>query len=118
VTFIRLSCGLPGRPDQSLIIARAKKQVKQMSESKRKEIMAQIQAQKKEGAKPHLSMVVIGHVDAGKSTIMGHLLHLCGFVDKKTITKYERESKNQGSSLWSLWSARPALLSRNVGASF
>ncbi len=42
-------------------------------------------------------MVVIGHVDAGKSTIMGHLLHLTGYVDRKTIHKYEREAKAKGS---------------------
>jgi translation elongation factor EF-1alpha len=25
-----------------------------------------------------INMVVVGHVDAGKSTLMGHLLHLQG----------------------------------------
>jgi len=27
-------------------------------------------------------MVIIGHVDAGKSTIMGHLLFKLGIIDK------------------------------------
>lgn len=79
-----------------LLLGRAKKQVKQMPDSRRKEIEAQIKAQQTDTKKRNLSMVVIGHVDAGKSTIMGHLLHLCGHVDKKTITKYERDSKVQG----------------------
>lgn len=74
----------------------SKKRVKQMPDSRRREIEEQIKAQQTDGAKRHMSMVVIGHVDAGKSTIMGHLLHLCGHVDKKTITKYERDSKVQG----------------------
>jgi elongation factor 1 alpha-like protein len=39
---------------------------------------------------------VIGHVDAGKSTLMGHLLFLLGYVDSKTISKYERDSKAIG----------------------
>jgi elongation factor 1 alpha-like protein len=80
----------------------AKKQVKQMPDSKRREIETQIKAeQQSEGSKRNLSMVVIGHVDAGKSTIMGHLLHLCGHVDKKTITKYERDSKVLGKGSFS-----------------
>lgn len=30
------------------------------------------------GAKPQLHLVVLGHVDAGKSTLMGRLLHDLG----------------------------------------
>lgn len=30
------------------------------------------------GAKPRLHLVVLGHVDAGKSTLMGRLLHELG----------------------------------------
>lgn len=43
-----------------------------------------------------MNMVVIGHVDAGKSTLMGHLLYLVGQVNKKTMHKYEQESKKLG----------------------
>lgn len=35
-------------------------------------------------------------MDAGKSTLMGHLLYLLGYVDSKTISKYERDSKAIG----------------------
>ncbi|EGG21453.1 Hsp70 subfamily B suppressor 1 [Cavenderia fasciculata] len=42
--------------------------------------------------KSSLNMVVIGHVDAGKSTTMGHLLFKVGAVDQRTIAKFERES--------------------------
>jgi elongation factor 1 alpha-like protein len=41
-------------------------------------------------------MVVIGHVDAGKSTLMGHLLYRLGQVTKKIMHKYEMESKKLG----------------------
>lgn len=34
----------------------------------------------RDGRKEHLYMVVIGHVDAGKSTLMGHLLCELGQV--------------------------------------
>lgn len=46
--------------------------------------------------KEHLYMVVIGHVDAGKSTLMGRLLCELGQVNKKTMHKYEQESKKLG----------------------
>ena len=40
-----------------------------------------------------LNMVVIGHVDAGKSTLMGRLLLLGGEVDERTMQRYEHEAK-------------------------
>jgi hypothetical protein len=48
---------------------------------------------------PHLTMVVTGHVDAGKSTLVGHLLFKCGLVSQKTMHKYEKESRAIGSEL-------------------
>lgn len=47
-------------------------------------------------AKEQLHMVTIGHVDAGKSTLMGHLLYRLGHVNQKTMHKYEQESKKMG----------------------
>lgn len=46
--------------------------------------------------KDHLYIVVIGHVDAGKSTLMGRLLCEMGEVSQKTLHKYEQESKKIG----------------------
>lgn len=43
-----------------------------------------------------LNLLVIGHVDAGKSTLMGHLLFQLGHVPKKAMHKYEQESKKIG----------------------
>mmetsp|Transcript_29420 Transcript_29420/g.50098 ORF Transcript_29420/g.50098 Transcript_29420/m.50098 type:complete len:440 (-) Transcript_29420:154-1473(-) len=48
--------------------------------------------------KTNVSLVVIGHVDAGKSTTTGHLIYQCGGIDKKTIDKYEREANELGRS--------------------
>ncbi|KAL3986192.1 Elongation factor Tu GTP binding domain family protein [Acanthocheilonema viteae] len=42
--------------------------------------------------KEHLNMVFIGHVDAGKSTIGGHLMYLTGMVDKRILKKIFVES--------------------------
>lgn len=46
--------------------------------------------------KPRLNLVVVGHVDSGKSTLMGHLLYELGSVSKKAMHKYETESRKIG----------------------
>ena len=43
--------------------------------------------------KPHINLVVIGHVDAGKSTATGHLIFLCGGVDQRTLEKFQKEAE-------------------------
>merc|ERR1719495_3084496 len=44
----------------------------------------------------HINIVVIGHVDSGKSTTTGHLIYKCGGIDKRTIEKFEKESSESG----------------------
>ena len=39
--------------------------------------------------KPHLNLVFIGHVDHGKSTLVGHLLYLTGNVDERLLKQLE-----------------------------
>ncbi|KAG8190552.1 hypothetical protein JTE90_014032 [Oedothorax gibbosus] len=46
--------------------------------------------------KPLINLVVIGHVDAGKSTLMGHLLYNLGNISQRNMHKFERDSKKQG----------------------
>ncbi len=48
--------------------------------------------------KKHVSIVVIGHVDSGKSTVAGHLIYKCGGIDKRAIEKFEKESAELGKS--------------------
>ncbi len=50
--------------------------------------------------KPHLNLVIIGHVDHGKSTMCGHLLFLAGAVDKRLIDKYAEEAEKIGKPSW------------------
>ncbi|MHA2503254.1 MAG: translation elongation factor EF-1 subunit alpha [Candidatus Kariarchaeaceae archaeon] len=50
--------------------------------------------------KPHLNLVIIGHVDHGKSTMTGHLLYLTGAVDDRKIAKYAKESESMGRASW------------------
>jgi elongation factor 1-alpha len=46
--------------------------------------------------KIHINVVVIGHVDSGKSTTTGHLIYKCGGIDKRTIEKFEKEANEMG----------------------
>lgn len=56
-----------------------------------------------EGTEPQaLTMVVSGHVDAGKSTLIGHLLYKCGQVSQRVMHKYEKDSKNIGKASFAL----------------
>jgi len=48
--------------------------------------------------KNHINLVVIGHVDSGKSTTTGHLIYKCGGIDKRTIEKFEKEAAELGKS--------------------
>jgi elongation factor 1-alpha len=46
--------------------------------------------------KQHINLVVIGHVDSGKSTTTGHLIYKLGGIDQRTIEKFEKESTEMG----------------------
>ncbi len=46
--------------------------------------------------KPHLNLVVVGHVDHGKSTTVGHLFYLSGTIEQRVAKVYEEEAKQLG----------------------
>ncbi len=46
--------------------------------------------------KPHLNLVIMGHVDHGKSTTTGHLLYAAGAVDERTIKAFEDDARKLG----------------------
>ena len=46
--------------------------------------------------KIHINFVVIGHVDAGKSTTTGHLIYELGGIEKRILEKYEKEANEKG----------------------
>ena len=52
--------------------------------------------------RPHLNLVFIGHVDAGKSTTCGNIMYLSGLVDERTIEKYQKEAKAKNRDSWFL----------------
>ena len=52
--------------------------------------------------KPLLSLIVIGHVDSGKSTTIGRLLYDLGIVDSRTLHKLTRDAELAGKGSFSL----------------
>lgn len=50
----------------------------------------------------HLTLIVAGHVDAGKSTLVGKLLHLTGIISNKVLQKNRKESQVIGKSSFAL----------------
>ncbi|VDK55373.1 unnamed protein product [Anisakis simplex] len=46
--------------------------------------------------KTHISIVLIGHVDSGKSTMAGHLIYKSGGIDERTMKRLEKESQEGG----------------------
>ncbi|KAI0047266.1 hypothetical protein FA95DRAFT_1606178 [Auriscalpium vulgare] len=54
-----------------------------------------------EGGRKSASLVIIGHVDAGKSTLIGRLLYELGRVDEKTKIANERASDKIGKGSFS-----------------
>lgn len=48
--------------------------------------------------KQHISLVVCGHVDAGKSTTTGHLIFKLGGISEREMQKLQAEADQQGKS--------------------
>lgn len=49
-------------------------------------------------SKPHVGICVVGHVDAGKSTLTGHLLYKFGGIDDRALAKLKQEAAINGKA--------------------
>lgn len=70
--------------------------VKSNTSNEEKADVEAIYNSKRGGSKEQLHLVVVGHVDAGKSTLLGRLLCDLGQVSQRLIHKYQQESKKIG----------------------
>ncbi|KHJ40482.1 putative translation elongation factor Tu [Trichuris suis] len=69
--------------------------------------------------KEYVNVIFIGHVDAGKSTIGGHLMYLTGQVSKRVLEKYEKEAKEINRESWYIiLSSRCESPLRNISSEF
>jgi len=53
-------------------------------------------------AKPRLSMVILGHVDAGKSTLMGQVLVQLSKINQRTVLKFQKQAAEIGKASFAL----------------
>ncbi|KAJ8062872.1 hypothetical protein OCU04_008126 [Sclerotinia nivalis] len=67
--------------------------------SKNLDVLAEFEKTKSKNA---ANFVVIGHVDAGKSTLMGRLLYDLKVVDQRTVDRYRKEAEKMGKSSFAL----------------
>ncbi|KAJ5661937.1 HBS1-like protein [Penicillium maclennaniae] len=67
--------------------------------SKNLDVLAEYNKSKR---KKSANFVVIGHVDAGKSTLMGRLLADQGAIDQRTLDRYRREAEKIGKGSFAL----------------
>ncbi|KAL4788319.1 P-loop containing nucleoside triphosphate hydrolase protein [Aspergillus varians] len=67
--------------------------------SKNLDVLSEYRKSKRKNA---MNFVVIGHVDAGKSTLMGRLLADLKAVDQRTLEKYRREAEKIGKGSFAL----------------
>jgi peptide chain release factor subunit 3 len=82
-------------------------QIANSNKEKKKEEKAQESAEEKDNASStaaenanHLNLVLIGHVDHGKSTIAGQILLQTGQIEERTIAKYRRLAAQNGRDSW------------------
>jgi elongation factor 1-alpha len=52
--------------------------------------------QSKGGEKPQVNLAFIGHVDHGKSTLVGRILYATGAIDSHTVEQYEKLAVEKG----------------------
>jgi len=77
------------------VIAKPKTNFKDVSEITFEEQLVEVD----ETRQPS-SLVFIGHVDVGKSTICGNLMYMSGMVDDRTIDKFKQEAKEKNRDSW------------------
>ncbi|OWZ79975.1 elongation factor 1 alpha-like protein [Cryptococcus neoformans Bt85] len=69
---------------------------RQVLSMKQEELIAKAKEEEEKSGKKNVSLIVVGHVDAGKSTLMGRVLYDIGELSEKEKMANERGSKKVG----------------------
>eukprot|EP00703_Trepomonas_sp_PC1_P001635 JAP94971.1 Elongation factor 1-alpha [Trepomonas sp. PC1] len=48
--------------------------------------------------KKNLNLLILGNVDSGKSSLVGHLVYKCGGIDQRTIVEHEKKANERGNA--------------------
>lgn len=91
----RAAKGVVGKTDQEVEENKLKKAFKDLPVNMAPDGLIEV-----DKSREPCSMVFIGHVDAGKSTICGNLMYLNGIIDQRTIDKYKQEAVKSGRDSW------------------
>lgn len=83
------------RKEDDTTVAKPKTNFKDVSEITFEEQVVEV-----DETRDPASLVFIGHVDVGKSTICGNLMFMSGMVDKRTIEKFKQEAKEKNRDSW------------------
>ncbi|KAE8540977.1 hypothetical protein D1P53_002330 [Cryptococcus gattii VGV] len=75
---------------------REKFKERQVLSMKQEELIAKAKEEEEKSGKKNVSLIVVGHVDAGKSTLMGRVLYDIGELSEKEKIANERGSKKVG----------------------
>ncbi|KAI9206512.1 HBS1-like protein-like protein [Polychytrium aggregatum] len=63
------------------------------AQSKKNKIDVAEEYNKRKSTKDSLNLIIVGHVDAGKSTLMGHMMCLLGEVSDRALKKNQHEAE-------------------------
>jgi len=48
--------------------------------------------------KPHLNLIFVGHIDNGKSTLVGRVLYNCGAISQQELDKNKKQAEEFGKA--------------------
>ncbi|KAG5937374.1 hypothetical protein E4U53_008207 [Claviceps sorghi] len=100
-TVKRVSKGTVAPQDTGLVNSVSNLKVSDVPPPKSKGLDV-VKEYEKSNSKKSISFVVVGHVDAGKSTLMGRLLLELKYVQERTVDKYRRQAEKSGKQSFAL----------------
>ncbi|GAA5880026.1 hypothetical protein JCM16303_004442 [Sporobolomyces ruberrimus] len=87
------------RLERERISREEEKETEQVVLASKEKILKEVREKESlKGEKRQMALVVIGHVDAGKSTLMGRVLHELGETEDRVVEGFQRQSAKMGKA--------------------